>query len=58
MDYTTQLYGDYFINHNKDPYESTSIMESRDFFFVAHLLAIRKRQSIASMVASGSPNRW
>ena len=24
-DYTTQLYGDYFINHYKDPYQTTRI---------------------------------
>ena len=32
-DYTTQLYGDYMINHNKDPYKTTSKMESKSFFF-------------------------
>ena len=37
-DYTTQLYRDYnIINHYKDPYEPTSIMESQRVFFVAHL---------------------
>ena len=31
---------DYFINHYKDPYESTSIMESKRVFFVAQVAVI------------------
>ena len=31
-DYTTQLCTDYFIIHYKDPYQTTSIMESKGFF--------------------------
>ena len=30
--------GDYFINHDKDTYESTSIMESKGDFFMANML--------------------
>ena len=37
-DYTTQLRGDYcIINSCKDPYWTTSIMESKRVFFVAHM---------------------
>ena len=31
-DYTTQLCGDYFIYHYKDPYSTTSIVESKAGF--------------------------
>ena len=60
-DYTTQLYGDYFINHYKDPYQTTSIMESRMFFFVAQLkkndIPPRSLTAIAPEKLQNAPNR-
>ena len=38
--YVGEFCGDYFINHDKDPYETTSIMESNKVFFVAHVKMI------------------
>ena len=32
---TTQWYGDYFINHFKNPYQTSSMLESKMVFFVA-----------------------
>ena len=36
-DYMTQLYGDYFINHYKDPYETTRIQWKVRRFFCGSL---------------------
>ena len=46
-DYTTQLYGDFLISQYKDPYKPTSIMESRRFFFIAHMKLPSPKTNIA-----------
>ena len=51
-DYTTQLYRDYFINHYKDPYKPSSIMESRKVFFVAQWELIDPIAHIVKQIGS------